>query len=64
MIQSLPNLEQTVRNASDPKGAGTYRWRIVALLFFATTVNYIDRQVLSFVVADDVFKRQMLGLPV
>ncbi len=24
-----------------------YRWRIVALLFFATTVNYIDRQVIG-----------------
>jgi MFS transporter, ACS family, hexuronate transporter len=23
---------------------GNYRWRIVALLFFATTINYIDRQ--------------------
>ena len=26
---------------------GNYRWRIVALLFFATTINYIDRQVLG-----------------
>lgn len=26
---------------------GTYRWRIVALLFFATTINYIDRQVIG-----------------
>ena len=25
----------------------TYRWRICALLFFATTINYIDRQVLG-----------------
>jgi ACS family hexuronate transporter-like MFS transporter len=25
----------------------SYRWRICALLFFATTVNYIDRQVLG-----------------
>jgi ACS family hexuronate transporter-like MFS transporter len=24
-----------------------YRWRILALLFFATTINYIDRQVLG-----------------
>src|SRR5579872_6320816 len=28
-------------------GRGTYRWRICALLFFATTINYIDRQVLG-----------------
>lgn len=26
---------------------GQYRWRICALLFFATTVNYLDRQVLG-----------------
>lgn len=29
------------------KKIGRYRWRIVALLFFATTINYIDRQVLG-----------------
>ena len=26
---------------------GKYRWTVCALLFFATTVNYLDRQVLS-----------------
>lgn len=26
---------------------GTYRWTICGLLFFATTINYLDRQVLS-----------------
>ncbi len=26
---------------------GKYRWTICSLLFFATTVNYLDRQVLS-----------------
>jgi len=31
---------------------GTYRWRIVALLFFATTINYIDRQVLGILAPD------------
>lgn len=29
------------------KNVGNYRWVICALLFFATTVNYLDRQVLS-----------------
>ena len=29
--------------------AGHYRWLICALLFFATTINYIDRQILSLV---------------
>lgn len=27
--------------------AGNYRWRMVALLFFATSINYIDRQVIG-----------------
>lgn len=26
---------------------GNYRWRISSLLFFATTINYLDRQVIS-----------------
>ena len=30
---------------------GRYRWTICALLFFATTVNYLDRQVLSLLKA-------------
>jgi len=29
------------------KGVGSYRWVICALLFFATTINYVDRQVLG-----------------
>ncbi len=32
--------------------AGKYRWTICALLFFATTVNYLDRQVLSLLAPD------------
>jgi len=39
-----------------------YRWRIVALLFFATTINYIDRNVLSFTMIDESFRKTMLGL--
>jgi ACS family hexuronate transporter-like MFS transporter len=34
-----------------------YRWRIVALLFFATTINYVDRQVIGILkpyIADDL----------
>jgi ACS family hexuronate transporter-like MFS transporter len=34
---------------------GNYRWRICALLFFATTINYIDRQILSLVATNDNF---------
>lgn len=29
------------------KSVGNYRWTICALVFFATTINYLDRQVLS-----------------
>ena len=28
---------------------GNYRWLVCALLFFATTINYIDRQILSLI---------------
>ena len=41
---------------------GNFRWRIVALLFIATTINYIDRQVLSFTMTDELFRKEMLGL--
>jgi ACS family hexuronate transporter-like MFS transporter len=39
------------------KRIGRYRWKICALLFFATTINYIDRQVLGIVVTDETFKQ-------
>ena len=34
-------------NPAATEKIGGYRWTICALLFFATTVNYLDRQVLS-----------------
>lgn len=34
-----------------------YRWSIVALLFFATTINYLDRQVISLL-KEDYLDRQ------
>lgn len=36
----------------NPQKIGKYRWTICALLFFATTVNYLDRQVLSLLAPD------------
>jgi ACS family hexuronate transporter-like MFS transporter len=36
---------------NEPK-VGNYRWVVVALLFFATTINYLDRQVISFLKTD------------
>lgn len=40
-----------------------YRWKILALLFFITTVNYIDRQVISFTVIDEDFQRAIMKIP-
>ena len=34
---------------SSSAAIGRYRWVICALLFFATTINYIDRQILSLI---------------
>jgi len=31
---------------------GKYRWTICSLIFFATTINYLDRQVISLVVGE------------
>src|SRR6185295_18695501 len=31
------------------KSIGNYRWTICALNFFATTINYLDRTVISYV---------------
>ncbi|CCH01005.1 major facilitator superfamily MFS_1 [Fibrella aestuarina BUZ 2] len=48
----------------NPSSPGSFRWRMVALLFVATTINYIDRQVLSFTMTDELFRKEMLGLSV
>jgi len=39
--------DNPVQGPAAPAKSGYYRWTICALLFFATTVNYIDRQVLG-----------------
>jgi MFS transporter, ACS family, hexuronate transporter len=41
-----PILHPALMNTTNCKPTN-YRWRICALLFFATTINYLDRQVLS-----------------
>jgi ACS family hexuronate transporter-like MFS transporter len=41
--------------AAEPRtatGVGHYRWWICALLFFAATINYVDRQVISILKPD------------
>jgi ACS family hexuronate transporter-like MFS transporter len=35
------------KNKTDAKNTGHFRWVIVALVFFATTINYVDRQVIG-----------------
>ncbi len=47
-----PALKTQVSNSAPPDSCaagliGRYRWVVCALLFFATTINYIDRQILS-----------------
>jgi ACS family hexuronate transporter-like MFS transporter len=42
-----PHSTQPGSPAAESASAGNYRWRICALLFFATTINYVDRQVLG-----------------
>src|SRR5678809_1737428 len=39
-------MNSTVR-AVEATRVGSYRWSICALLFFATTINYVDRQVIG-----------------
>lgn len=39
------------------KNIGNYRWRVLVLIFFATTINYIDRQVIGMLkpfIAEDL----------
>ena len=50
---------------ASPTGSaiGRFRWRICAVIFLATTINYIDRNVFSFTMLDETFRHQMLGIP-
>src|ERR1700733_1475800 len=47
----MTNENHAAGDSSSPENAGgkigRYRWSICALLFFATTINYMDRQILS-----------------
>ncbi len=53
---SLPNTTSSAASVLAVETAGhrvgNYRWVICGLLFFATTVNYVDRQVLGLLSAD------------
>ena len=45
----LPGLAQSTAASKETitQKVGHYRWTICALLFFGTTMNYVDRQVLG-----------------
>ena len=43
----MPNSSLAVASPSVAASIGRYRWVICALLFFATTINYVDRQVIG-----------------
>lgn len=47
MERCQADLELIDMNDQQPRAVGYYRWIICALLFFATTINYVDRAVLS-----------------
>src|ERR1044071_10038473 len=56
MIEQQPRINANERESetltairvdSRTSAAGNYRWMICALLFFAATINYIDRQVIG-----------------
>ncbi|KAF2329837.1 MFS transporter [Flavobacterium daemonense] len=44
--------KESVTISQNNKSLGKYRWSICGLLFFATTINYLDRQVLSLTWSD------------
>lgn len=50
--QAVPKKPKTTVARSGWPALGTYRWTICALVFFATTINYLDRQVISLVKED------------
>jgi len=46
--ERAPEAENEI-SKSLPSRTGSYRWLICGLLFLATTINYVDRQILSLV---------------
>ena len=56
-MASTPPVETVKETAAGPQTeevsrVGRYRWVICALLFFATTINYVDRQVIGILEKD------------
>ncbi len=52
-ISQAEAVKETVASSGESGGRiGRYRWVICALLFFATTINYVDRQVIGILAKD------------
>jgi sugar phosphate permease len=52
-VQNLQNKSAAVDSINAfNESIGKYRWTICALLFFATTINYLDRAVISLLKGD------------
>jgi MFS transporter, ACS family, hexuronate transporter len=48
-----PQIEsEVISENNDRSKIGKYRWTILSLIFFATTINYLDRQVISLLKDD------------
>src|SRR5882724_3464655 len=47
-----PRIEDSTNGETNAAKIGRYRWVICALLFFATTINYVDRQVIGILAKD------------
>ena len=40
--------DSNIKNSSVGQNIGNYMWTICALIFFATSINYLDRAVIGF----------------
>ncbi|RYX85510.1 MFS transporter [bacterium] len=47
LLNSPASASEDAHSSNIPAPKGNYRWIICALLFFATTINYLDRQILG-----------------
>src|SRR3954469_10771813 len=55
---AAPTVADSIIAAAETTGGfvGRRRWVICALLFFAATINYIDRQVFGIITTDEGFR--------
>src|SRR5450432_3666003 len=48
LAERIKDVATTATLTTGMEAVGRYRWTICGLIFFATTINYIDRNVISF----------------